>query len=456
MEPDAHRHDLDLFTALDEEPLRGLDPDLGHVDLEGQTDLLSKARGQVVRRGADRAGKQPHRVRIGGSFARTLLPTAIASATYDGANRQRAFGPSQMTFDPNGNLTTITGGLQTTSLTWDARDRLVGLEQSGIQASFAYAFGRRSAKTVSGAATQFLYDGLDLAQQLEPQRTATYLRSLAIDETLGLTNPDGTFFLTADALGSTVSITDGSGSSVTDYTYDPFGAVTATNALPNPFQFTGRENDGLAGLYYYRARYYHPGLARFVSEDPSDASNSAGSYAYALANPLRYGDPLGLFWEEVGLALRGYGYQTHQAAVNEAAARFGTRPVVYQPTQQNYGETFISPSGAIRVEVGPKAFTFLNAGTLASTIGHELQHANEAAAGVPYDFHLSEYRAFQWELNNADVTGMGKWYNRFYNWATDQGLGEIRANMDYHWRKYVEGLRGRLPSTAERNLSGRK
>jgi len=57
VEPDAHRDDLDLFTALDEEPLRGLDPDLGHVDLEGQTDLLSKARGQVVRRGADRAGQ---------------------------------------------------------------------------------------------------------------------------------------------------------------------------------------------------------------------------------------------------------------------------------------------------------------------------------------------------------------------------------------------------------------
>jgi len=37
---------------------------------------------------------------------------------------------------------------------------------------------------------------------------------------------------------------------------------------------------------------------------------------------------------------------------------------------------------------------------------------------------------------------MGKWYNRFYNWATGQGLGQIGATMDYHWRKYVEGLGG--------------
>ncbi len=34
----------------------------------------------------------------------------------------------------------------------------------------------------------------------------------------------------------------------------------------SPAQFTGREDDG-TGLYYYRARYYHPSLQRFVSED---------------------------------------------------------------------------------------------------------------------------------------------------------------------------------------------
>jgi len=38
--------------------------------------------------------------------------------------------------------------------------------------------------------------GLDVAQQFESQRTVSYLRSLAVDETLGLVNPDGSFFLT--------------------------------------------------------------------------------------------------------------------------------------------------------------------------------------------------------------------------------------------------------------------
>ena len=36
----------------------------------------------------------------------------------------------------------------------------------------------------------------------------------------------------------------------------------------NEFRYTGREDDGTA-IYYYRARYYHPGLQRFISEDRS-------------------------------------------------------------------------------------------------------------------------------------------------------------------------------------------
>lgn len=91
----------------------------------------------------------------------------------------------------------------------------------------------------------------------------SYLRTLGIDETLGFTAPEGDFFLMADGLGSTSAVSGLTGNLVTEYNYDAFGATSATNATgANPFQFTGRENDGLAGLYYYRARYHHPGLQR--------------------------------------------------------------------------------------------------------------------------------------------------------------------------------------------------
>ncbi len=54
----------------------------------------------------------------------------------------------------------------------------------------------------------------------------------------------------------------------TEYTYDPFGATTSTGATStNPYQYTGRENDG-TGLQYNRARYDNPTTTQFTSQDP--------------------------------------------------------------------------------------------------------------------------------------------------------------------------------------------
>src|SRR3972149_5256898 len=111
---------------------------------------------------------------------------------------------------------------------------------------------------------------------------------------LCLATQDGSFYSIADPLGSALALTDASGTAVTAYTYDPFGTTTATTpGGPNPFQFPGRENDGLAGLYYYRARYYYPGLGRFISEDPFQLA-AGNLYAYVENSPLRFRDPFGL------------------------------------------------------------------------------------------------------------------------------------------------------------------
>ncbi len=45
-----------------------------------------------------------NRTGIGGSWARTGLPTAIASAGYDAANRQLTFGGQMLAYDANGSL----------------------------------------------------------------------------------------------------------------------------------------------------------------------------------------------------------------------------------------------------------------------------------------------------------------------------------------------------------------
>jgi RHS repeat-associated protein len=85
---------------------------------------------------------------------------------------------------------------------------------------------------------------------------------------------------------------------VVDYTYEPYGRTTADATNGNTQQYTGRENDNpgnAGGLYYYRARYYMPGSARFISEDPIGwASGQTNNYSYVGGNPVSYVDPLGL------------------------------------------------------------------------------------------------------------------------------------------------------------------
>ncbi len=101
-------------------------------------------------------------------------------------------------------------------------------------------------------------------------------------------------FYSTDALGSSLALTDATGAAQTTYTYEPFGKTTIAGTSSNPFQYTGRENDG-TGLYYLRARYYYPRLQRFVSEDPIRLrSGSTNFYAYARNNPGTFVDPLGL------------------------------------------------------------------------------------------------------------------------------------------------------------------
>jgi RHS repeat-associated protein len=221
------------------------------------------------------------------------LPQAVASASYNAANEQLTFGGQTLTYDANGNL--ITDG--TNTYTWNARNQLVAINGASVAANFSYdGLGRRQGKTINSASAQFLYDDVNPVQELTGSTVAAnVLTGLGIDEYLMRTDSTGAGSFLHDALGSTVALTDVTGSVATTYTYEPFGATTIGGTPSgNPFGYTGRENDG-TGLYYYRARYYQPGLQRFISGDPIGfASGDFNLYAYVRNSPTRFGDPRGL------------------------------------------------------------------------------------------------------------------------------------------------------------------
>ena len=238
----------------------------------------------------DRAGNRTSLTRANGTAS--LVPQAVHSATYDVANEQISFAGATLTYDQNGNLTN--DGMN--SYTWDARNRLAGIS-GGATASFSYdSLGRRISKAIGGEAAQFAYDRNDIVAEIKGGAVGTtYLRSLNIDEMFGFLRQDGPYFSIYDGLGSTLALTNQAGSSAVQYTYDPFGKTQSANpAFSNPFQFTGRENDG-NDLYYYRARYLSPKLQRFVSEDPIGLFGGAANlYAYVWSIPTILVDPHGL------------------------------------------------------------------------------------------------------------------------------------------------------------------
>ena len=270
-------------------------------------DNASRLTGVTYKHGANTLGSLTYgydatsqRIESGGTWARVNRPPALTGATYDAANRQLTFGGLTLTYDNNGNLT----GDGTNTYTWSARDQL-GSISGPVPGAFVYdGVGRRQRKTVNGTITDFTYDGLNPVREAAGATTVDLLTGLGIDEYFMRVEATSSRTFLSDGLGSTVGLTDAGGTVQTEYTYEPFGAVTASGTSSgNELRYTGREDDA-TGIYYYRARYYHPGLQRFISEDPLRVPRNL--YAYVDNSPLTFRDPFGLekCSDTVGAVLR--------------------------------------------------------------------------------------------------------------------------------------------------------
>lgn len=179
----------------------------------------------------------------------------------------------------------------------DLRERRIRLQSANIVAFKYDPFGRRVYKSSSAGTSVYAYDGDSLIEETNSSGAAVarYSHGPNIDETLAMFRSSATSYFHADGLGTITSLANTAGSLAETYTFDSFGKPTnSSGSLTNPFQYTGREFDSETSLYYYRARYYDPGIGRFISEDPTGVEGGMNLFAYTDNNPLKWVDPFGL------------------------------------------------------------------------------------------------------------------------------------------------------------------
>jgi RHS repeat-associated protein len=242
-----------------------------------------------------------------------LTSAGPTSYNYNSSNQLTSTSVATYVYDNNGNTTSRRDSTGTTSYTWDFGNLLtsVTLPGTGGTVNFKYdPFGRRIEKIAPTTGTTiYAYDGDYITEELGAggNLLAHFTQGAGIDEPLAVTGTGGNYFYHADGLGSITSLTDGSGQLAASYVYDSFGKLTAsTGTVTNPFQYTAREFDSETGLYYYRARYYDPNIARFLSEDPIGLDGGINFYGFVKNTPINYTDPSGK-GPEIALPLLGIG-----------------------------------------------------------------------------------------------------------------------------------------------------
>jgi len=190
---------------------------------------------------------------------------------------------------------------------WIDRIRWTGAMPDGEgwdRIEYAYdAAGRRIEKKVDGATqVKYVYDGDHIIAEYNSAGTLLrkYVHGPCVDEPICMIEASGTYagthYYHYDALGSCVAMTNSAGNVVQLYEYSVYGQVAASDAdHPNRFMFTGREFDKDTGLYYYRTRYYHPEIGRFLQTDPIGYGDGMNWYAYCGNNPIGLIDPSGCY-----------------------------------------------------------------------------------------------------------------------------------------------------------------
>ncbi|WP_218015221.1 polymorphic toxin type 8 domain-containing protein [Brevibacillus dissolubilis] len=187
---------------------------------------------------------------------------------------------------------------------YDKLNRLSTSTMDGVTSSYTYFPGElRATKTTGTNTTKYVYlndkviEELDASNQVKARNF--WGEDLVFRQDLSsMVAKEGFYY--PNSHGDIVAMKDKSGNTLNEYSYDIWGNISSSQeTMSNPFKYSGEMYDPETKFYYLRARYYDPGLGRFITEDTVegqvDNPHSLNLYTYGWNNPLKYNDPDGHF-----------------------------------------------------------------------------------------------------------------------------------------------------------------
>jgi RHS repeat-associated protein len=215
---------------------------------------------------------------------------------------------AEFAYDRNGNVRSMWGIYGNATITYNRQNLPLQHTSGGTTTNYRYdSAGLRVAEITGTTANDTYYirglGGAVLAAY-NGSGVARYHNILGPDgRVIGRREGAAKRFYVTDHLGTTRAVVNEAGTVVEVRDYDPYGLEMNgrgwVSGAATREGFTGHHYDRSTGLVYAGARYYLPGIGRWMAVDPLASEFPGWSpYNYAYNNPLRFTDPTGMAPEQ--------------------------------------------------------------------------------------------------------------------------------------------------------------
>jgi RHS repeat-associated protein len=338
-------------------------------------------------------------------------------------------------YDAAGNMTTrAVAGQPAQSLAWDAEGELASVTEDGGDASiYTYtADGDRLVRKQDGKTTVYLPGGQEVTVDDESsvvtaQRYYTFNgETVAVRTSAGTS---GTTTIVADHHGTgQVQVAQASNTVHRRY-MDPYGGQRgAAPTWMGDHGFLDKPADA-TGLVQIGARYYDPGLGKFISVDPiidvTDPQQWA-PYSYSNSNPVTWSDPSGMMYMDHGpspdCAVCGF---KSTPAKDKTSVRVSPRVL----------ENFPPRNWPVRARNAYRANPTPSKASIQRKADYERKSRAQAGSGRSSAAAMAWLEANIYPFGSPGAFGVGSWmaWNDIWSRRRAKGLG--KALSDYQGRK---------------------